>query len=92
MAFMKLNHTRLREEMARTNMRQSDLAKIFGISRQMAYYISHKGGRAYASRLAKLFNCLEESLLFAALGVPPNLRMPEGSSIVNGQIHRKERR
>lgn len=63
MAKTKLNRPRLYELMSETGTRQCDLARRFGLSRQLAYYIVHCGSWKYAARLAKFFDCEEDELL-----------------------------
>ena len=82
MAFIRLNHAKVREEMARLFMRPVDLARKLGVNRQTANYIIHRGGVIYSSRLAKIFGHRETYFLCT------ELKMPEGMSIVNNKVRK----
>ena len=63
MAYTKLNHRRVQQEMDRLLMRPIDLAKILKVDRQLANYVIWHGGAKYADRLAKIFSCTKNDLL-----------------------------
>jgi len=85
MALLKLNHERLKTEMAKRNLRIIDIANKMGISRQMAHYIIHKGGSQYSSRLSAIIGCREVDLLYYSI------RTPKGVTMVNNKGRKEVR-
>jgi hypothetical protein len=63
MAYIKLNHIKVRKLMLRDRLRPADLAKKLGKDRQTVNYILNWGGRKYAIPLAEIFGCTEKELL-----------------------------
>ena len=82
MAFTKLNHNKLQELMDRKCIRPADLAKSLGVSRQMANYIVHHGGRNYALRLARVLGCEEADIIYNVT------RRVKGYEIVNNKVRK----
>ena len=63
MAYIKLNHEKVRELMSQNLLRPIDLAKKIGKDRQTVNFILYYGGVKYADQLAKIFNCKRADLL-----------------------------
>ena len=63
MAYTKLNHIKVRQEMGNLLIRPIDLAKMLKVDRQLANYVIWHGGAKYADRLAKIFGCRKNDLL-----------------------------
>jgi len=61
--FMKLNHEKVKKELRILKMRTADLARKWGISRQLAHHAINKGGLSYAERFALLFGCDRKDLI-----------------------------
>jgi hypothetical protein len=65
MALIKLNNDYVRDLMARARMRPVDMARVLGVSKQLANHIIHHGGVSYAASLARIFDKKEIELLVA---------------------------
>ena len=90
MALVRLNNQLIQELMKQKLMRPIDLAKTLGISRQLVNHVIYHGGMKYVARLAVLFDCKVSDLL---IGVVRTLRLPAGTTMVDGKVRRiKERR
>lgn len=63
MAFVKLDHAKIRKLMKQNLMRPIDLANKIGKDRQTVHYILNIGGIKYADQLAKIFGCKKSDLL-----------------------------
>ncbi len=85
MAYVKLNHAKLRDLMAKTGTNPADLARSLGLSRQLVSYILHAGGRKHITRLAKYFDCKESDLSVYSTS---RVKLPQDFEIVNNKVRK----